>query len=166
MFQVFQVFHTSVVSVSFRCCICLQWVSSVFRHFRKCFRRLYQVFYMSSLYIVTVASRCFKSKSEVVLRMHVESGRRCGRHLWQRAWVTSGVGVARHWGARSLAACAGFFSCVSVLSERWRLGTDVRALASPHFVCSVLLLRYPIQPSSPKCTHSAHQSPIYHSPLI
>jgi hypothetical protein len=91
MFQVFYMFHTSLASVSSRCRICLQWVSSVFRHFRKCFKHLYQVFYLSSLYITTVASRCFKSRSRVAHRVRVGSSRRRGRHLQRRAWATSRV---------------------------------------------------------------------------
>jgi hypothetical protein len=55
MFQVFQMFHTYVASVSSGCCICLQWFLSVFRRFCKCFISLL-------LYVVAVVFGCFKSE--------------------------------------------------------------------------------------------------------
>jgi hypothetical protein len=48
MFQVFQVFGTSVASVSSECCIYLQLFSSVFRCFCKCFRCMFQVPHLPS----------------------------------------------------------------------------------------------------------------------
>ena len=41
-------FYTYVVSVLSACCVCLQWFSSVFRCFCKCFRRMFQVLHLSS----------------------------------------------------------------------------------------------------------------------
>jgi hypothetical protein len=45
-----------------------------FRRFCKCFRRLFQVFHLSFLYVSTVASGCFKIRSGVAHRMYVVSG--------------------------------------------------------------------------------------------
>jgi hypothetical protein len=45
--SVYRCFIHMFASVSSGWCICLQWFSNVFRHFRKCFRRLFQVFYLS-----------------------------------------------------------------------------------------------------------------------
>jgi hypothetical protein len=63
-----------------RCCICFThmlasvlqdvayvsaMVLSVFRCFCKCFRFMFQVFHLPSKYIASVASECFKSRSDV-----------------------------------------------------------------------------------------------------
>ena len=69
-------FHTYVVSVLSACCVCLQWFSSVFRCFCKCFRRMFQVFHLL-WYVASVASRYFKSISRVAHGMRVGSGGRC-----------------------------------------------------------------------------------------
>ena len=42
--------------------------------FFKCFRRMFQVFHLCSLYVATVASGCFKSRSGVAHGMRVGSG--------------------------------------------------------------------------------------------
>jgi hypothetical protein len=63
MFQVFlgfsyvclQVFNRDVVYVC-------NYFQMFFRRFRKCFIRLFQVFYLSFfLYVVSITSRCFKT---------------------------------------------------------------------------------------------------------
>jgi hypothetical protein len=48
-------------SVLSGCSIYLQWFQVFFRCFCKCFKRMFQVFYLSSLYVITVAYGCFKS---------------------------------------------------------------------------------------------------------
>ena len=53
-----QVFHLDVAYVC-------NGFQNIFRHFRKCFRRLFQVFHLSFLYVTIVASECFKSRSGV-----------------------------------------------------------------------------------------------------
>jgi CBS domain containing-hemolysin-like protein len=40
------IFHTYVESVLSRCCVCLQWFSSVFSCFCKYFRRMFHVFHL------------------------------------------------------------------------------------------------------------------------
>ena len=51
--------------------------------FYKCFRHMFQMFHLSSLYVATVASGCFKSRSDVAHGIRVRSGwrhaRRSGR---------------------------------------------------------------------------------------
>jgi ABC-type proline/glycine betaine transport system permease subunit len=71
IFQMLQVFHASVASVSSRYYIMFEMVSSVFRCFCKCFRHMFQVFHLFLLYVITVASECFKSRSGVAHRMRV-----------------------------------------------------------------------------------------------
>jgi hypothetical protein len=51
-------FHIYVACVLSGCCVWLQWFSSVFRCFFKCFNCL-------QMYVATVVSRCFKSKSSI-----------------------------------------------------------------------------------------------------
>jgi hypothetical protein len=53
-------FRTYVAGVLCGCYLCLQCFSSVFF---KCFRRMFQVFICLFLYVASVASECFKSKS-------------------------------------------------------------------------------------------------------
>jgi hypothetical protein len=55
-------FHTYVVSVLSGCCVFFQWFLSVFMRFCKCFRYMFQVFYLP-LDISNAAYRCFKSIS-------------------------------------------------------------------------------------------------------
>jgi hypothetical protein len=90
-FKCFQVFHTYV-------CKCFIWIlhmsAMFFRRFRKCFICLL-------LYVATVASGCFKSRSGIAHEMHVGSCRRHGRHPG-RCGTTSGA-LSR----RSFAPCAG-----------------------------------------------------------
>ena len=44
-----------------------------FMCFCKCFRRMFQVFHLSSFYVATVANGCLKSKLGVAYEMSVES---------------------------------------------------------------------------------------------
>jgi hypothetical protein len=69
-FKWFEVFHTFVASISSGG---LQWFPSVFRCFCKCFKRMFQVFHLSSLHIATVAFGCFKSRSGDAHGMRVGS---------------------------------------------------------------------------------------------
>jgi hypothetical protein len=46
--------------------------------FCKCFRRMFKVFHLPSLYVVTVASGCIKSRSGVAHEMRVGSDWRRG----------------------------------------------------------------------------------------
>jgi hypothetical protein len=86
---ILQAYVSSVLGISDVCCKCfiwmlqvfpldvacvLQWFSSVFRCFRKCFRRLFQVFHLLSFICSTIASECFKCRSGVAYGMRVESG--------------------------------------------------------------------------------------------
>jgi hypothetical protein len=52
--SVFRCFIRMFASVLSGCCICVQWFSNFFRCFRKCFRCLFQVFYLSSLNVSKV----------------------------------------------------------------------------------------------------------------
>jgi hypothetical protein len=91
-----QAYVSSVLGISYVCCKCfiwmlqvfhldvacvLQWFSSVFRCFHKCFRRLFQVFHLLSFICSTVASECFKCRSGVAHGMRVGSGWRRGQRL-------------------------------------------------------------------------------------
>ena len=78
----FQVFHAYVFQVLYLdvAYVCIGF-QMFLRHFRKCFRRLFQVFHLSFLYIATIASRCFKSRLGVAHGMRVGSGWWCGRSL-------------------------------------------------------------------------------------
>ena len=65
----------------FGCCICFTHVLQVFyldvaKCFCKCFRRMFQVFHVSFLYVASVASGCFKNSSGVSYGMKCE---RCER---------------------------------------------------------------------------------------
>jgi hypothetical protein len=58
-------FLTYIASVLSRCCVCLQWFSSVFRCFfaivsQECFK----CFIYLQTYVASVVSECFKSRSE------------------------------------------------------------------------------------------------------
>jgi hypothetical protein len=72
--HMFQVFHTMFASVTCGCCICLNGFQMFFRRFRKCFRRLFQVFLCLLLYVTNIAFGCFKSRSGITHGMHVGSG--------------------------------------------------------------------------------------------
>ena len=57
---VFKCFIQMFARVSCVCCICLQRISSVFRRFRKCFVRLFQVFHLSSFIRCNCCIRMFQ----------------------------------------------------------------------------------------------------------
>jgi hypothetical protein len=50
--KMLHMFHTYVASVLSERCVCLQWFSSVFRCFCKCFRYMFQVFHLSSFFML------------------------------------------------------------------------------------------------------------------
>jgi hypothetical protein len=47
----------------------------IFNYFCKCFKCVFQVFHLSFLYVVSVASECFKSRSCVAHVIRVGNGR-------------------------------------------------------------------------------------------
>jgi hypothetical protein len=65
------------------CCKCfilmLGMFAMFFKCFCKCFRRMFQVFHLSFLYVASVASECFKSRSSVAHDIRVGSWRGCER---------------------------------------------------------------------------------------
>ena len=85
----FKCFIRMFASVSSGCCICLQWFSNVFQSFSQVFQTFVSsVSSVFFLYVATVASGCFKSRSGVVHGMHVGSG-------WRRGRRSGGVGHVR-----------------------------------------------------------------------
>ena len=97
-FKCFQGFIRMFASVSSECCICLQWFLNVFETFSQVFQMLLlSVSFVFFCMFVTVASKCFKSRSVVAHVMHMEivlwhvqcSGQR-GRRPEQRG-PTTGV---------------------------------------------------------------------------
>jgi hypothetical protein len=64
-------FHTYVASVLSRC---LRIFAMVINCFFKCFRCIFRVFHLSFLYVASVASGCFKSRSGVAHGMHMKAG--------------------------------------------------------------------------------------------
>jgi hypothetical protein len=103
---VLQVFHMSVA------CVC-NGFQVFFMCFCKCFRRMFQVFHLSSLYVATVAYGCFKIRS--------------GLHVGC-TWKAAG-GAGNVWG------CCG----PAPQARRERPGSDVLALASPYLSILCLL---------------------------
>jgi hypothetical protein len=63
------VFHTYVACVLFRCCVWLQWFSSVFMCFFKCFRSMFQVFQLP----IDVYCNCFFYVSKIDWVLHLSS---------------------------------------------------------------------------------------------
>ena len=69
-------FHTYVASVLSRYRVCLQWFSSVFsRVFASVSDTCFKCFIFLLLYVVSIASGCFKSRSDVSHGMRVKSER-------------------------------------------------------------------------------------------
>jgi hypothetical protein len=69
-------FHTYVGSVLSRCCVCLQWFSSVLVVFVSVSDACFMCFICFLLHVASVASGCFKSRSGVARGMQ---GGRCIR---------------------------------------------------------------------------------------
>ena len=125
--SVFRCFIRRFASVSSGCCICLQWFSNVFSGiFVSVSHVCYKCFICLLLYVATVASGCFKSRSDIAHGMRVGSGRRRGRRprrhgrRARRRGTTTGA-LPREpdaLGARSLPVWSGRF----------------RVLASPFFI--------------------------------
>jgi hypothetical protein len=74
-------FHTYVAIVLSGYCICLQWFSRVFSCFLSVSDIYFKCFIYLLLYIVSVVSGYFKSRSGVAHGMHVESMRGRERSL-------------------------------------------------------------------------------------
>jgi hypothetical protein len=67
-----QVFYLDVAYVSHVCCKWFMWMLHMlamvfmsFQMFCKCCRRILQVFQLFHMHVVSVLSRCFKSRSDV-----------------------------------------------------------------------------------------------------
>jgi hypothetical protein len=113
-------FHTYV-------CKCFIWMLYMFAMVFKCFSGVFtsvsddcfKCFICLLLYVATIVSGCFKSKSGVAHEMHVESGWRSGRRLRWRG---------RRLGRRgpTASACVPCVGVVRTLATR----SDVLALAS------------------------------------
>jgi hypothetical protein len=135
MLQVFSLNVAKVdLDITYTCMLqayvskCFIWIlhmfAMFFRHFHKCFIRLFQVFHLSFfLYVATVASQCFKSRS-IVMRMGSgwQRERRSGWHERRSGWRGPTAGVL----APSLCGHA-----VWTLA----LGLNVRMLVSPIIQC-------------------------------
>jgi hypothetical protein len=79
-------------SVSSGCCICLQWFSNVFQTFSQVFHTLVlKCFICLLLYVATVASGCFKSRTCVTHGMHVGSSERRRRYPGRRGTIASAL---------------------------------------------------------------------------
>jgi hypothetical protein len=84
--SVFRCFIRMLASVSFGCCIYLQWFSNVFLDvFASVSDTCFRCFICLLLYVATVVSRCFKSRLSVANRMRVGNGRQRGRRPGWRA---------------------------------------------------------------------------------
>jgi hypothetical protein len=102
--------YLDVAYVSHICCKCFIWmlcmfaiVSSIFSYFSSVLDACFKLFICLLLYVVSVASGCFKSRWSIVHEMRVGSSWRCGGHPKRRGRA-----------ARALARCTGSFSCAQV----------------------------------------------------
>jgi hypothetical protein len=89
---ILHIFHIYVASVLSRCCVCLQWFSSVSGVFQVFQTHISSVSFVSFLYVASVASRYFKSRSDVAHEMRV--GSRRGRERSLRGRNLGGAGPA------------------------------------------------------------------------
>jgi hypothetical protein len=79
-------------SVSSVCCICLQWFSNVFQTFSQVFHTfVLKCFIYLRLYVATVASRCFKSRTGVTHGMHAGSSQRRRRCSGRRGTIAGAL---------------------------------------------------------------------------
>jgi hypothetical protein len=83
-----QVFHLDVAYV-------LQWLHTSFSW---CFRRLLQVFQLFRTYVISVSSRCCKSRSSIA---HITVGHICSNHLLRPTSMRVGVEGAPRCGRRT-----------------------------------------------------------------
>jgi hypothetical protein len=101
VFKCFSVVFASVSGACFKCFICLL------------------------LYVATVTSECFKSRSDVAHRMRVGSGWRRGRHSGRR-------GRRPGWHGPTVGALPRDMLCARLLHLHNSVQTNVRALARPY----------------------------------